>query len=127
MSLSDIQVEELLISAEQHLNDQPLRKSTIIEGPSVVANRSVVRSPEVHLKALPALATNTADNAGPAWFGLPKAKMTPELKRDLQVLRLRGALNPKIHYKKSGTKSLVPRYCHVGEIVEGPTDFILAG
>lgn len=59
MSLSDIQVEELLISAEQHLNNQPLRKSTIIEGPSVVANKSVVRSPEVHLKALPALTTNT--------------------------------------------------------------------
>lgn len=63
------------------------------------------------------------DDAGSSWFGLPRTKLTPELKRDFQVLRLRGALDPKVHYKKSAAKSLVPRYSHVGEVVEGPTEF----
>src|SRR5690606_15959249 len=66
------------------------------------------------------------DTAGPAWFDLPKTKLTPELKRDFQILRLRGALNPKVHYKKSASKTLVPRYCHVGEVVEGSADFYSA-
>lgn len=39
------------------------------------------------------------------------------------MLRLRGALDPKVHYKKSAAKALVPRYSHVGEVVEGPTEF----
>lgn len=73
-------------------------------------------------RANPTLRTQS-DDAGSSWFGLPRTKLTPELKRDFQVLRLRGALDPKVHYKKSAAKSLVPRYSHVGEVVEGPTEF----
>jgi hypothetical protein len=45
------------------------------------------------------------------------------LKRDLQVLKLRSALDPKRHFKKDDRKSEVPKFSQVGHIVEGNTDF----
>lgn len=51
----------------------------------------------------------------------------PELKRDLQILHMRGtAIDPKRHYKKESLKAKVPRYAHVGRIVEGATEFYSA-
>lgn len=64
--------------------------------------------------------------AGPQWFDLPKTNMTPELKRDLQLLRMRSVLDPKRHYKKEGGKAKPPEYSQVGTIVEGPTEFFSA-
>lgn len=49
--------------------------------------------------------------------------MTPELKRDLQLLKMRGVLDPHRHYKKDGGKMQAPEYSQVGTIVEGPTEF----
>ncbi|KAJ3942564.1 dTDP-fucopyranose mutase [Colletotrichum fioriniae] len=68
------------------------------------------------------------DNAGPGWFGIPKTDPNdPELKRDLQILHMRGtAIDSKRHYKKESLKAKVPRYAHVGRIVEGPTEFYSA-
>lgn len=63
--------------------------------------------------------------AGPKWFDLPKTNLTPELKRDLQLLQMRSVLDPKRHYKKTGggKKSLAPEYSQVGTIIQGPTDY----
>ncbi|RAK96421.1 Fcf2 domain-containing protein [Aspergillus ibericus CBS 121593] len=61
--------------------------------------------------------------AGSAWFDLPKTELTAELKRDLQLLRMRSVLDPKRHYKKESGKAHVPQYSHVGTIIEGPTEF----
>ncbi|BCR89076.1 Fcf2 domain-containing protein [Aspergillus chevalieri] len=61
-------------------------------------------------------------SAGDDWFNLPKTEMTPELKRDLQLLRMRSVLDPKRHYKKEG-KAKPPEFSQVGTIVEGPTEF----
>lgn len=49
--------------------------------------------------------------------------MTPELKRDLQLIKMRGVLDPHRHYKKDGGKLQAPEYSQVGTIVEGPTEF----
>ncbi|KAK2728678.1 rRNA-processing protein fcf2 [Colletotrichum kahawae] len=70
----------------------------------------------------------TLGNAGPRWFGIPKTDPNnPELKRDLQILHMRGtAIDPKRHYKKESLKAKVPRYAHIGRIVEGPTEFYSA-
>lgn len=54
-----------------------------------------------------------------------KPEMTPELKRDLQVLKMRHVLDPKRHYKKMDKKS-EPKYFQVGTIIEGPTEFFSA-
>ncbi|GKZ37847.1 hypothetical protein AbraIFM66950_009637 [Aspergillus brasiliensis] len=61
--------------------------------------------------------------AGSAWFDLPKTELTTELKRDLQLLRMRSVLDPKRHYKKEGGKVRPPQYSQVGTIIEGPTEF----
>jgi len=53
--------------------------------------------------------------------------LTPELKRDLQLLRMRSVLDPKRHYKKDNRrKGDVPEFSQVGTIIEGPTEFFTA-
>lgn len=49
--------------------------------------------------------------------------MTPELKRDLQLLRMRSVLDPKRHYKKDNSKGNAPEFSQIGTIIEGPTEF----
>lgn len=61
--------------------------------------------------------------AGDKWYNLPKTDLTPELKRDLQLIKMRGVLDPHRHYKKDGGKMQAPEYSQVGTIVEGPTEF----
>lgn len=53
---------------------------------------------------------------------MPKTIMTPELKRDLQLLRMRNVLDPHRHYKKESGNT-APEYSQVGTIIEGPTEF----
>ncbi|KAK9480359.1 Fcf2 pre-rRNA processing-domain-containing protein [Lipomyces japonicus] len=60
--------------------------------------------------------------AGDKWFNLPKTEITPTIKRDLQLLKMRGVLDPKRHYRKENDKEL-PKYFQTGTIVEGPTEF----
>ncbi|KAI9836678.1 MAG: hypothetical protein M1819_001314 [Sarea resinae] len=64
--------------------------------------------------------------AGSQWFNLPRTNLTPELKRDLQLLHMRSVLDPKRHYKKENGKTRAPEYSHIGTIVEGPTEFYSA-
>jgi hypothetical protein len=54
---------------------------------------------------------------------MPKTDLTPELRRDLQLLKMRSVLDPKRHYKKDNSKSDVPAFSQVGTIIEGPTEF----
>ncbi|KAH7074400.1 Fcf2 pre-rRNA processing-domain-containing protein [Paraphoma chrysanthemicola] len=61
--------------------------------------------------------------AGAQWFNMPKTDLTPELQRDLQLLKMRNVLDPKRHYKKDNTKNDVPAFSQVGTIVEGATEF----
>ncbi|WPH00713.1 rRNA-processing protein FCF2 [Acrodontium crateriforme] len=61
--------------------------------------------------------------AGSDWFNLPKTDLTPELKRDLQLLKMRNVLDPHRHYKKDGGKMKAPEYSQVGTIIQGPTEY----
>jgi hypothetical protein len=54
---------------------------------------------------------------------MPKTDLTPELRRDLQLLKMRNVLDPKRHYKKDNSRSDVPAFSQVGTIIEGPTEF----
>lgn len=40
------------------------------------------------------------------WFGMPKRKLTPEMEKELQALKLRGSLDPKRFYKANDSKAL---------------------
>ncbi|EUC32001.1 hypothetical protein COCVIDRAFT_106803 [Bipolaris victoriae FI3] len=61
--------------------------------------------------------------AGSQWFNMPKTDLTPELRRDLQLLKMRSVLDPKRHYKKDNSKGDVPAFSQVGTIIEGATEF----
>lgn len=76
----------------------------------------------MHLIRLVASKANTLaqDDAGPNWFGMPKTTLTKEFKRDWQILRMRGMLDPQHHKKTLHSKA--PKYSQVGEIIAGATD-----
>ncbi|KAF8947511.1 hypothetical protein BGZ47_008891 [Haplosporangium gracile] len=61
---------------------------------------------------------------GKKWFDMPHQVLTPELRRDLQILRLRNVLDPKRFYKREEKgKPRFPKYFQVGTIIEGNTEF----
>ncbi|CAH2250045.1 deoxynucleotidyltransferase terminal-interacting protein 2 [Pararge aegeria] len=60
---------------------------------------------------------------GPNWFNMPVPEMTEELKNDLQVLKMRSAMDPKHFYKKNDMEVL-PKYFQVGKIMDSPLDHI---
>ncbi|KAL7748347.1 dTDP-fucopyranose mutase [Sorochytrium milnesiophthora] len=62
--------------------------------------------------------------SGDKWFDLPATPITPEIKRDLLLLRARSALDPKRHYKKDKLyEKELPKYFQIGTIVEAPHEF----
>ena len=65
-------------------------------------------------------------SAGASWYNLPKTVVTPQLKRDLQLIRMRSVLDPHRHYKKDNTRDTIPQFSQVGTMVEGPTDYFSA-
>lgn len=62
-----------------------------------------------------------ADTAGGKWFDMSRPELTPELKRDLQLLRMRHVLDPKRFYKQE--KAPLPKYFAMGTIKEDPSEF----
>ncbi|OBA20326.1 Fcf2-domain-containing protein [Metschnikowia bicuspidata var. bicuspidata NRRL YB-4993] len=63
-------------------------------------------------------------DSGDDWFNMKKPEITPEIKRDLLILKNRSALDPKRHYKKE--KWQVPKFFQTGTIIEGNTEFYSA-
>ncbi|KAJ1520566.1 hypothetical protein ONE63_003678 [Megalurothrips usitatus] len=61
-------------------------------------------------------------SAGKNWFNMKAPEMTEEMKNDLEVLKMRSALDPKHFYKKNDMKVL-PKYFQIGRIVESAADF----
>lgn len=50
--------------------------------------------------------------------------MTPEFKRDWQILRMRSILDPK--HQKKALKVQPPKFSQIGELIGGPTDYFSA-
>ncbi|KAL0276241.1 UNVERIFIED_CONTAM: hypothetical protein PYX00_003849 [Menopon gallinae] len=59
---------------------------------------------------------------GKDWYNLPATEVTEEIKNDLEVLKMRSALDPKHVYKKNDMK-VIPKYFQIGKVVEGAADF----
>jgi len=59
---------------------------------------------------------------GDGWFGMSAPEMTEETKRDLQVLKMRAAVDPKRFYKKNDSQTL-PKYFQIGQVVDSPVDY----
>ena len=56
------------------------------------------------------------------WHDIPERELTQELKRELRLLKLRGATDPKRFYKAADSTKLSTRF-HIGTVIEGPADF----
>jgi len=73
-------------------------------------------------------------SAGLEWTAMPSSEMTPELRRDLRILRRREQLDPKRFYKatgnrrdhKSGGRRLESEMVQEGRIVAGAHEFYSA-
>ncbi|KAK4217328.1 rRNA-processing protein fcf2 [Rhypophila decipiens] len=139
-NLTDEDIDRLLAEAETRLaasNDSkalvPVAASTktlrapaatiSTEGQAVVAK---TQSKELSVRIpKPAQAKTAADkkDALADWYNLPKTELTPELKRDLQILKMRDVVAMgKQYFKKDSRKNFVPEYCAVGRILPGATD-----
>ena len=63
------------------------------------------------------------DNSGSDWYNLPKTDLTPELRRDLKLLKMRDVVAMgKQFFKKDNKKDFIPEYSQVGTIIAGATD-----
>ncbi|PSR94595.1 Fcf2 pre-rRNA processing-domain-containing protein, partial [Coniella lustricola] len=67
------------------------------------------------------------DNAGANWNNMPRTKIEdPKVKREFQLLRMRGILDAKKHFKKDNRKDPFPQYSKMGTLIEGPTEYYSA-
>ncbi|XP_062174376.1 rRNA-processing protein fcf2 [Alnus glutinosa] len=68
--------------------------------------------------------TQLKDTTGKSWFDMPAQTITPEVEKDLRLLKLRSAIDPKRHYKKGDSKSkTLPKYFQVGTVIESASEF----
>ncbi|XP_068447413.1 deoxynucleotidyltransferase terminal-interacting protein 2 [Clinocottus analis] len=61
-------------------------------------------------------------STGDGWFNMKAPEISKELKGDLQVLKMRGSMDPKRFYKKNDRDGF-PKYFQVGTVVDNPVDF----
>ncbi|KAF4467579.1 hypothetical protein FALBO_5558 [Fusarium albosuccineum] len=143
--ISDDQVDELLRKAEQRLKNGSASADlvpaaaggvkpdagTVVQHQQQPANSSSSsgsKKSDLSVRAPPqpqmGPKTKEKTTAGSDWFDLPKTNLTPEFKRDWQLLRMRGILDPK--NQKKALRASAPEYSQVGEIIAGPTEFYSA-
>ncbi|KAH9684150.1 Fcf2 domain-containing protein [Citrus sinensis] len=84
---------------------QSQRESSLLWRPNTELVDGLFVPPNDPKKLNKLLKKQIKDTAGTSWFDMPAATITPELKKDLQLLKLRSAMDPKRHYKKSEAKS----------------------
>ena len=87
--------------------------STSLEGTGMVQPLHTSRKAKKQLKP---------DTASAAWGHMTAKELTPELKRDLQIIRMRGVLDPKRFYRSSDMKKELPKYFQVGTLIGGAED-----
>lgn len=100
--------------------DEVLKKSAIFPG-----FEKAKRIPAYDLsdKKLKKLRRRERDKTkGKKWFNLPAPEMTEEVKRDLEVIQMRSALDPKHFYKRNDMQGL-PKYFQIGKVVDAPLDY----
>lgn len=131
----DTEIEQLLASAAVSLGSKSETKVAAPAGDAIdsipklqcTVETAAASAPNKTLNSLPlkslAKPSKQPDTAGKNWFDLKSPEITPELKRDLQLLSMRHVLDPKRFYKKSDALS---KHFAVGTIKEDPTEFFSA-
>ena len=103
-------------------------RKAVSRSPSLGLDRNSLRRSDTSPLYFPSLYTvprrcpprrqRHAPTAGPKWFDMPAPVMTPELKREVQAMRLRNALDPKRFYKGGSKDSQLPEFFQVGHVLE---------
>lgn len=63
-----------------------------------------------------------ADTAGAAWGHMRAPELTADLKRELLLVKMRDALDPKRFYRSADGGKTLPKYFQMGTIMEGADD-----
>lgn len=119
--------DDLFQRVQKSVASLPQIKSSLEENleknENVRAKQDIVRinDPIVHKQSKSKKQAPT--DAGDNWFNMRQPEMTDAVKRDLQVIKHRSALDPKRHYKKD--KWQTPKFFQMGSVVEGNTEFYL--
>ncbi|PON21518.1 hypothetical protein TGAM01_v209549 [Trichoderma gamsii] len=130
-NFADNDIQELLQQAEQRLSG-----GRIVAKEASTASTAKPAGEEDAVKAVAAPTPELAqvrvpqpkldaqrkgkNTAGADWFDLPKTDMTPEFKRDWQLLRMRNVLDPK--HQRKNLRASAPVYSQVGKIIASPMD-----
>lgn len=61
--------------------------------------------------------------AGRKWFDMASEELTPEMRRDFALLRMRNYLDPKKFYKSSDHHKKLPKHFQLGTVIEGAHEF----
>ena len=62
------------------------------------------------------------DTAGSGWFNMKATEMTPEVKQDLKVLRMRSVLDPTRRYKRDDRRN-APKHVQIGTVIASAQEF----
>ncbi|KAM9386160.1 deoxynucleotidyltransferase terminal-interacting protein 2 [Pholidichthys leucotaenia] len=105
---------------EKKIQDEVMKKSVI--GPDFEKKDAVPPYKESKEALKLKRRAEREKTTGDGWFNMKAPEVTTELKGDLQVLKMRGSLNPKRFYKKNDRDGF-PKYFQVGTVVDSPVDF----
>ncbi|KAM3620415.1 uncharacterized protein V6R79_022944 [Siganus canaliculatus] len=105
---------------EKKIQDEVMKKSVI--GPDFEKKDAVPPYSESKQALKLKHRVEREKTTGESWFNMKAPELTPELKGDLKVLKMRGSLDPKRFYKKNDRDGF-PKYFQVGTVVDNPVDF----
>ncbi|XP_061594194.1 deoxynucleotidyltransferase terminal-interacting protein 2 [Cololabis saira] len=105
---------------EKKIQDEVMKKSVI--GPDFEKKDAVPPYSESKQALKLKRRAEREKSTGDGWFNMKAPEMTHDLKGDLQVLKMRGSLDPKRFYKKNDRDGF-PKYFQVGTVVDSPVDF----
>lgn len=64
--------------------------------------------------------STTSKTTGPQWFNMETPEVTPEIERDLRMIRLRAYMNPNKFYKRDDFASKkLPEHFQIGTVIAG--------
>lgn len=63
-----------------------------------------------------------AETAGRGWDNMAAPQLTKDLKRELLLIKMRGAMDPKRFYRSADDGKALPKYFQMGTIIEGAED-----
>jgi len=112
-------------SIEASIKKLPKLESNFGKAPNT-ETRKDYKVARIHDPVSSAAASATSKNkqgetSGTKWFNMSRPELTPSIKRDLQIIKQRQALDPKRHYKKE--KWQVPKFFQMGTIIESNTGY----